>query len=216
MNRKEERSVQKGERSPQGRKATDDQALVAAFVAGDRQALAELFRRYRRSVYEIAYRYTSNREDALEVTQEVFLKVIENASEFRRGARFSTWLYRIAVNQSIDYLRRRKRRSFAPLEGEGFQARGTRADPVLEAEKTELQERVNEALWKLSEKHRDVLVLHTLEHLSYAEIAKIVGCSVGTVMSRLFYARKRLAELLGEGGRREFGNSQAEDDKLQR
>jgi RNA polymerase sigma-70 factor, ECF subfamily len=176
----------------------DDEKKVLEFRAGSREALAELFRRYRRDVYEIAYRFTSNVDDALEVTQEVFMKLIESLETFRRGSRFFTWLYRIAVNQAIDHLRRRKRRAMVPLDEDAHESAGRGNDPVERAEQTEFTERLTRALEQLSQKHRTVIVLHSLENLSYREIAQIVGCSTGTVMSRLFYARKRLAEVLGE------------------
>ena len=177
----------------------DDEKKVLEFLSGRKEALAELFRRYRQDVYEIAYRFTSNRDDALEITQEVFMKLIEGLESFRRGSRFFTWLYRIAVNQSIDFLRRRKRRAAVPLEEGELRNLRRGTDPVQRAQSAELSERLREALGKLSEKHRTVLILHGMENLSYREIAQVVGCSIGTVMSRLFYARKRLAELL-EGG----------------
>jgi RNA polymerase sigma-70 factor (ECF subfamily) len=202
LNNREKRNVQKEEeRPPEGPlgEDRDDERRVLEFLAGRRDALAVLFRRYRNDVYEIAYRFTSNRDDALEVTQEVFMKLMESLETFRRGSRFFTWLYRIAVNQSIDYLRRRRRRATVPLEDVALvRASGSGVDPVKRAESTELAERVQSALAKLSEKHRAVLVLHSLENLSYREIAQIVGCSMGTVMSRLFYARKRLADMLGD------------------
>ena len=176
----------------------DDEKKVLEFRAGSKEALAELFRRYRRDVYEIAYRFTSNVDDALEITQEVFMKLIESLETFRRGSRFFTWLYRIAVNQAIDYLRRRKRRTMVPLNEEAYESAGRGNDPVERAEKSEFTERLTWALAQLSQKHRTVIVLHSLENLSYREIAQIVGCSTGTVMSRLFYARKRLAEVLRE------------------
>jgi RNA polymerase sigma-70 factor (ECF subfamily) len=176
----------------------DDEKKVLEFLAGRREALADLFRRYRKDVYQIAFRYSNNADDALEITQEVFAKLLESLETFRRGSRFYTWLYRVAVNQSIDFLRRRKRRAAAPLQGEEYRTRDAGADPVKRAERSELAERLHEALGRLSDKHRAVLVLHSLENLSYREIAQVVGCSIGTVMSRLFYARRRLAEILGE------------------
>ena len=176
----------------------DDEKKVLEFLGGRRDALADLFRRYRKDVYQIAFRYTNNADDALEITQEVFGKLLESLETFRRGSRFFTWLYRVAVNQSIDFLRRRRRRAAAPLEGDEYRSRDVGADPVKRAERAELAERLHAALGKLSDKHRMVLVLHSLENLSYREIAQVVGCSMGTVMSRLFYARRRLAEILRE------------------
>lgn len=176
----------------------DDETRVREFLAGKKEALGVLFRRYRRDVYEIAYRFTNNGEDALEITQEVFMKLMESLDTFRWGSRFFTWLYRIVVNQSIDFLRRRKRRAALPLEDREYAGSQRGTDPVRRAEHAELAERLHAALSRLSPKHRTVLVLHSLEDLSYREIAQIAGCSIGTVMSRLFYARKRLAEILGE------------------
>ncbi len=176
----------------------EDERMVLEFLGGRKEALGDLFRKHRDGVFKIAYRLTNNREDALEVTQDVFMKLIGHLGGFRRGARFFTWLYRVAVNQSLDYLRRRQRATAAPLDDQGVQVPAETPDPVRGAERAELSERLNAALGRLSEKHREVVVLHGIEQLSYKEIAEITGASLGTVMSRLFYARKRLTELLEE------------------
>ena len=175
----------------------EDRRAVREFLAGRRDALGDLFRRYRKDVYAIAHRFTGNKDDALDVTQEVFLKLIERMDEFERSARFSTWLYRVAVNQSIDCMRRRRRRAAAPLGDAVVEVTGGGTDPVERAERREVSASLMHALDQLSDKHRSVIVLHGLENLSYKEIARVMGCSEGTVMSRLYYARKYLAEILG-------------------
>ncbi len=176
----------------------EDERLVLQFLAGRREAVGDLFRRHRDGVFRIAYRFTGNRDDALEITQDVFMKLIEHLGGFRQGSRFSTWLYRVSVNQTLDFLRRRARLAAAPLSAPPGGGAAGAADPARSAERAELRERLKAALGKLSEKHRTAVVLHGVEQLSYKEIAEITGVSTGTVMSRLFYARKRLAELLGD------------------
>ncbi len=176
----------------------EDERLVLQFLAGRKEALGDLFRRHREGVFRIAYRLTSNRDDALEITQEVFMKLIEHLGGFRQGSRFFTWLYRVTVNHALDFMRRRTRLAAAPLDDAAVQMPAGAPDPARGAERAELRERLAAALGRLSEKHRTAVVLHGVEQLSYKEIAEITGVSTGTVMSRLFYARKRLAELLGD------------------
>ena len=190
--------------APPVRDASDAEDIeqVRAFLAGDQRGFETLFDKYRERVYCLAYRYVRNKEDALEVTQDVFLRVFQNIAKFKLDSKFFTWLYRITSNRAIDFTRSRRARPSKELEKSVIESQetdstGKRAQtPVEVVEQRELGVRVNEAIETLSEKHRAVFVLHAKENLSYKEIAEVMDCSIGTVMSRLFYARKKLQERL--------------------
>jgi RNA polymerase sigma-70 factor, ECF subfamily len=176
-----------------------DEGLVQRAVAGDPQAFEELYERHRHAVYKVAHGMTRNVEDALDVVQETFVKAHKSLARFERRASIGTWLCQIAVHQAIDLGRRRKVRRAEPLEeklvgGEGL-------SPRAEAQEQELRQALTKALDELSEKHRTVFVLYTVQGLSYKEIAEALGISIGTVMSRLFYARKNLQGLLAQFAR---------------
>jgi RNA polymerase sigma-70 factor (ECF subfamily) len=184
----------------QGNPATEDQLLVERVQSGDVAAFDVLVRKYRERLYGIIYNLTSNREDAADLTQEAFIKAFSSINRFKGKAAFFTWLYRIGVNTALSHLKRNRFRRFFSLEH--IQDEGSNAQ-VLEtlaakhkSEKgallSELQEKLNEAMQKLSPKHRTVVVLFEIEGLSHQEIADIVGCSVGTVRSRLHYAKQQL------------------------
>ncbi len=185
---------------------TEDLRKIEEFLAGDGHAFEFLFEKYREKVYGIAYRFVHDKEDALEVTQEVFLRVHQGLSSFKTDAKFFTWLYRIAVNRAIDFARSRRTRK--AIEMDAVDAEGTALaeklpnpgseDPADLAVRKELAGKVLEAVQALSPKHRTVFVLHAMEDLSYREIADVARCSIGTVMSRLFYARKKLQQMLGD------------------
>ena len=181
----------------------EDILKVNAFLAGDENGFEFLFEKYRQKVYGIAYRFVRNREDALEVAQEVFLRVYQGLDKFKTDSKFFTWLYRITVNRSIDFTRSRKSRPLHGMDEPAMEALGKPTarnapaqSPVEYAREKELEEKIREAVATLSEKHQLVFILHTSEDLSYKEIAEVAGCNVGTVMSRLFYARKKLQEAL--------------------
>ncbi len=180
--------------------ASTDQVLVERVQSGDVAAFDVLVRKYRERLYGIIYNLTSNREDAADLTQEAFIKAFSSINRFRGNSAFFTWLYRIGVNTALSHLKRNRFRRFFSLEH--IQEEGSNAQ-VLEtlaakhkSEKgallSELQEKLNEAMQKLSSKHRTVVVLFEIEGLSHQEIADIVGCSVGTVRSRLHYAKQQL------------------------
>jgi RNA polymerase sigma-70 factor (ECF subfamily) len=177
-----------------------DQVLVERVQAGDVAAFDDLVRKYRERLYAVIYNLTSNREDAADLTQESFIKAFSSINRFQGKSAFFTWLYRIGVNTTLSHLKRNRFRRFFSLEH--IQEEGSNSQ-VLEtlaakhkSEKgallSELQEKLNEALQKLSPKHRTVVVLFEIEGLSHQEIADIVGCSVGTVRSRLHYAKQQL------------------------
>jgi RNA polymerase sigma-70 factor (ECF subfamily) len=185
----------------------EDLAKVREFLRGNAQAFEFLFEKYREKVYRIAYRFVRNKEDALEVAQDVFLRVYTGIKGFKTDSKFFTWLYRISANRAIDFTRQKKSRGVheaegAVLDGAGrpLPGRGEAPDPSSQAEGRELEEKLAEAVDGLSAKHRAVFLLHAAENLSYKEIAQTIGCSIGTVMSRLFYARRKLQEALQKAG----------------
>lgn len=153
----------------------------------------EMFKLYRGKVYSLAYGILQNREDALEVTQEAFIRLFKSLPSLRGEAKLSTWLYRVVVNLCIDIQRREAARGrvelLPPAEPDPFQATAQR----------ELALRVMVALRGLPLEQRTAIILREVEGLSYREIAKVMRCSMGTVMSRLHYARRRLREVLDEG-----------------
>jgi RNA polymerase sigma-70 factor (ECF subfamily) len=185
----------------------EDIEKVREFLGGNPAAFEFLFDKYRDKVFGVAFRFVNDREDALEVTQEVFLRVHQALRRFRTDSKFFTWLYRITVNRSIDYLRSRRSHPVVEFprgeEGEDLgdavpDPRGV--DPHRALEDRELGEQLLAAIGELSSKHRAVFLLHAVEQLPYREIAEVLGCSIGTVMSRLFYARKRLQQHLAKKG----------------
>ncbi len=187
--------------SPERRQEADaDSVIVQRVQAGEVAAFDQLIRRYRERVYGLIYHMTSNREDAADLTQDVFIKAFQSIHRFAGQASFFTWLYRIAVNSSLTHLRRNRLRtffSFDQLAAEGKAAevldRLTDAGGAdRETFAKELQEKLNEALQKLSIKHRTVVTLFEIDGLSHEEIAEIMHCSVGTVRSRLHYAKQLL------------------------
>ncbi|MEZ6184956.1 MAG: sigma-70 family RNA polymerase sigma factor [Planctomycetota bacterium] len=176
-----------------------DRDLIERALAGDKSAFEEIYERHRHAVYKVAFGMTRNAEDALDVVQETFLKAHKSLARFERRAALRTWLCQIAVHQGIDLGRRKKVRRADSLE-DGLVPSGE-IGPRAEARERELKAALQEALSKLSEKHRTVFLLYTVKGLSYREIATAVDCSVGTVMSRLFYARKNLQGLLAQFAR---------------
>ena len=178
--------------------------LIDHLREGDETALAPLVDKYKRMVHRLALQITKNHEDANDVMQETFIKVYQSIHTFRQEAAFETWVYRIAVNEAFNFVKRRERRRESPLTtteeiefDPSVQQKAEMAnDPHLHAEKAELRHWVTKAVNSLSLKHRIVVILHELEGLTHAEIASILNCSEGTVRSRLHYARKQLKTLL--------------------
>ncbi len=159
-------------------------------------------------MFKVAYGMTRNAEDALDIVQETFLKAHRSLARWERRAAVGTWLCQIAVHLAIDLARRRKVRQADPLDerlvdgdsagGSGIKPPEGAQSPAAQASGRELEEALHQALGKLTEKHRTVFVLFAVRHLSYREIADTLGISIGTVMSRLFYARKNLQGLLAQ------------------
>jgi RNA polymerase sigma-70 factor (ECF subfamily) len=184
----------------------DEEVLVQRSRRGDLGAYDELVRRYQERIYATVYHMTSNHEDANDLAQESFIKAFQALKTFKGGSSFYTWLYRIAVNKTINFLKQRKNRIHMSLNDLDFNAEHdpdlvaliSDKTPRREAGLTELQEKLNAALLKLSEPHRLVVVLHDVQGLSHDEIAKIMGCNIGTVRSRLFYARQQLQGFLSD------------------
>jgi len=185
----------------------DDKVLVERCKKGDEAAFKELVLRYQRKVYMIVYSMISNHQDALEKTQEVFLRVYRHLPNFEGSSSLYTWIYRITVNLCIDHYRKRRpsvyeyddRLRHSPaLQEEVFPvvSSTSRETPTGRLLREELAAKIREAMDKLPPKHRQILVLRELEGLSYQEIADVLGISIGTVMSRLHHARKKMQHRL--------------------
>lgn len=184
----------------------DDAALVERARANDPTAFDELVERYKQRVYGTIYHMTSNHEDTNDLAQETFIRAYKNLPRFKGDSSFYTWIYRIAVNTTINFLNSHRRRSRNQLSLDDVDARiqddpdfieRTSGDgPDREVAASELMEHLNAALQKLSPDHRLVVTLYDIQGLSHAEIAKITNSSEGTVRSRLFYARLQLQQFL--------------------
>jgi len=192
--------------SPERKLEADaDLAIVRRVQAGDVAAFDVLIGKYRERVLGIVYNMTSNREDAADLTQDAFIKAFQSIQRFQGQASFFTWLYRIAVNSTLSHLRKNRLRSFFSLESireedpvsrEVIDALTDKSGAGRDTFVRELQEKLNDAMQKLSINHRTVVTLFEIDGLSHQEIADVVGCSVGTVRSRLHYAKQLLqAEL---------------------
>jgi RNA polymerase sigma-70 factor (ECF subfamily) len=184
----------------------DEMDLVTRAKQGDLAAYDDLVRRYQERIYATVYHMTSNHEDANDLAQEAFIKAFHALKSFKGGSSFYTWVYRIAVNKTINFLKQRKNRTQMSLDDLDFNAEHDPDLVALISDKTprrdinlaELQEKLNVAMQKLSESHRLVVTLHDIQGLSHEEIAKIMGCNIGTVRSRLFYARQQMQALLSD------------------
>jgi RNA polymerase sigma-70 factor (ECF subfamily) len=197
-----------------------DETLVGEIAKGDRKAFEELGGRYMKKAYSIALRMTRNREDAWDLAQDALLEIHRSAGTFDRRYSFSSWFYRIVVNKTLNFLKREKLRSGAFAAGmeekfigsKGISTRGgdpadpddeystgtlvEENDPERDFEITEVREHIEAALQTLSPEQRTVVVLFDLEGFSHREIAEIMDCPEGTVMSRLHYGRMKLREQL--------------------
>jgi RNA polymerase sigma-70 factor (ECF subfamily) len=183
-----------------------DRELVSRAQRQDLAAYSELILRYHGKIYGLVYNMTSNKEDAEDLVQEVFTKAFSALSRFKGDSSFYTWVYRIAVNRTINFMKSRKRRTGISLDDvEGGIERdpayvelSSKESPFRDATISELQQKLNSALQKLSEKHRVVVVMHDIDGVPHEEIARMLGVSSGTVRSRLFYARQILQAELAE------------------
>jgi RNA polymerase sigma factor (sigma-70 family) len=185
---------------------TEESELVRRARKGDFSAYDDLVRRYQERIYATIYHMTSNHEDANDLAQETFIKAFHALKSFKGGSSFYTWVYRIAVNKTINFLKQRKNKAQMSLDDLDFNAEHDPDLVALISDKTprrevnlaELQEKLNAAMLKLSDSHRLVVTLHDVQGLSHEEIAKIMDCNIGTVRSRLFYARQQLQAYLSD------------------
>lgn len=181
-----------------------DWAVVQEVQEGRVGAFDQLVGKYRESIFSIIYNLTGNREDASDLTQETFIKAFRAIGRFRGRSAFFTWLYRIALNTTMSFLKKQGRRRFINYETVHESASSAEIVEKLTAKSRtekgvlvrELQERLNESLQKLSPKHRTVVILHEIEGLEHAAIAEVTKTSVGTVRSRLHYAKQQLQSYL--------------------
>jgi len=184
----------------------EEMELVKRARKGELTAYDELVRRYQERIYATIYHMTANHEDANDLAQEAFIKAFRALRSFKGGSSFYTWVYRIAVNKTINFLKQRRSRVQMSLNDLDFNAEHDPDLVALISDKTprrevglaELQEKLNIAMQKLSEPHRLVVTLHDVQGLSHEEIAKIMDCNIGTVRSRLFYARQQLQAYLSD------------------
>lgn len=184
----------------------EDHALVSRALKGDLAAYDDLVRRYQERVYATIYHMTANHEDANDLAQETFIKGYQALKSFKGDSSFYTWVYRIAINKTINFLKQRRNKTHLSLNDLDINAENDPDLVALTSEKTprremnltELQEKLNGAMLKLSPVHRLVVTLHDVQGLSHEEIGKIMDCNIGTVRSRLFYARQQLQAYLSD------------------
>jgi RNA polymerase sigma-70 factor, ECF subfamily len=183
----------------------DDREAVRRVQAGDTEAFEPLVEKYKRKVFRLAYQVLRDQEEALDVAQEAFVKAFRALPAFKGDSAFYTWLFRITMNVALDRKRQRATRARSlgtedvPPEEWERTATATDPDPEDVASGVERRERIRKGLDSLSEHHRTIIILSDIEGLQYREIAEVLGIPMGTVMSRLHHARKRLREVLGPG-----------------
>ena len=185
---------------------SEDAELIARTQAGDPTAFDELVVKYSQRLYGLVYNMTSNHEDTNDLLQDVFAKAYRSIKGFRGQSSFYTWIHSIGVNMTINFLKKRGRRFHMSLDDvdaniqndKDFIEQTATTNPVREADLAELQQRLNEAMMKLSYEHRAVVTMFDIQGMPHAEISKIMGVSEGTVRSRLFYAHRELQNYLEE------------------
>ena len=188
-----------------------DEALVKAAQRGGMEAFEQLVARHRDKIYARAFSMMRNEDAAIDMSQEAWVKGWQRLKQFQGEASFVTWMTRIVINLCLDQLRKQKRSRADSIEqldeelgGVERQMPIVNPNPTERLERIELRQRIDRALNQLSVEHRTVLILQEFEELEYKEIAKKMKCSIGTVMSRLFYARRKMASLLAGLRREEF------------
>src|ERR1700682_4023033 len=180
--------------------------LVKRCQAGETEAFDELVTRYRTRIFAMIYNMVHNEHDAWDLAQDSFVKAWKSIKRFRGRSSFYTWLYRIVMNVTIDWLRKKQVKGAGVEFDDAIQLKGVnpatktvpRAEPLPyeRMERTEIRRKIDNAIAQLSPEHRAVILMKETEGMQYHEIAEALGCSIGTVMSRLFYARKKLQNLL--------------------
>lgn len=173
-----------------------DIALLARFRRGDQSAFTALVARYQRAIFNAAFRVVGNATDAADVTQDVFLRIVERLDDYDHRYKFFSWIYRIAINESIDLLRRVKREE--PLDDDEGAALPDTDSPDRRYQSAQLGDRVQQALLRMKTDHRIVLTLRHFSELSYQEISAVLAVDVKTVKSRLFEARQLMASHLAD------------------
>ena len=184
----------------------EDKELVSRTQSGDAGAFDELVVKYTPRLYGLVYNMTSNHEDTNDLLQDVFAKAYKSISGFRGKSSFYTWIHSIAVNMTLNFLKKRGRRYHLSLDDMDASVKNDKefleltatSSPVREADLSELQRRLNEAMMKLSDEHRAVVTMFHIQGMPHAEISKILRVSEGTVRSRLFYANRQLQNYLDE------------------
>ena len=177
-----------------------DRALVSRAQGGETEAFEVLVRRYRNEVFAMSYHFVRNREQAWDIAQEAFVKAYRSMKRFRGEAGFKTWLLRIAANHAKDHLKKRRLDTVPFDDVVEAATAGTAPGPVRQLEAKELGLAIEAAVAELPKKHREAFVLREYQGLSYQEMAEVMACSQGTVMSRLHHARKKLQAALTRMG----------------
>jgi RNA polymerase sigma-70 factor, ECF subfamily len=180
--------------------------LVKQCQAGNTEAFDQLVTRYRTRVFAMIYNMVHNEQDAWDLAQDSFVKAWKSIGRFRGRSSFYTWIYRIVMNVTIDWLRKKQVKGAGAEFNDAIQLKEIepasrtlpKADPLPHErmEQSEIRARIDNAIAQISPEHRAVILMKEIEEMQYHEIAEALGCSIGTVMSRLFYARKKLQNLL--------------------
>lgn len=191
--------------------SASDEQLVRRSQRGNMEAFEELVARHRDKIYARAFSMMRNEDEAVDLSQEAWVKGWQRLKQFQGESSFVTWMTRIVINLCLDQLRKHKRHRAESIELMEEESGGVErqmpivtVNPTAGLERTELRARIDRALGQLSYEHRTVLILHEFEELEYKEIAKRMQCSIGTVMSRLFYARRKMANLMASYKREEL------------
>jgi RNA polymerase sigma-70 factor (ECF subfamily) len=176
----------------------EETEMISRCQQGDQEALKKIYDKYHKKVYRIAYGVVRQREDALDIVQEVFIKLFRSIKNFQGRSHFYTYLYRMVMNTSIDHARKSGKKFASSLDEEGsFEpSDGAEKGPERVFLQKELEERVKRAMDKLPAEQKAALIFRDIEGLSYQEMAEAMRCSIGTIMSRLHYGRKKMQELL--------------------
>ncbi len=193
-------------KTKQGSRVDPDLHLVQLAQNGDTKAFDELVTKYSQKLYGLVYHMTSNKDDTHDILQDVFAKAYRSVSKFRGNSMFYTWIYSIATNMTLNFLKKRKRRAASSLDDvdtgiqndPAFVDASHRSNPRRQININELQKKLNNAMMTLSEDHRAVVTMFDIQGMAHAEIGRILAISEGTVRSRLFYAHQQLRGYLSE------------------